>query len=160
MSPRADARGAKNLAFDQASGAVVFPPEDGSQRSPEAVLQKILRKALARASLVDGCEHVCRWCGHEERQIHNEQRYCPKCLKRTNGTDKPLAQPHGRSCRSHGPQEVGDVTLARAPHVTAVKLPVMWSVKPTTTSNVPTYPSAPTLESVTVPLEPSSLKRN
>ena len=146
--------------LEHAPGPLVFPAENGTQRSPEADPQKILRTALARAGLVEGYEHVCRWCGHKERHADKEQRYCPKCLKRTNGTDKPLAQPHGRSCRSHGPQEVGDVTLARAPHVTAVKLPVMWSVKPTTTSNVPTYPSAPTLESVTVPLEPSSLKRN
>jgi integrase len=80
-----------------APGSLVFPAADGSQRSPEADPQKILRTALARAGLVEGYEHVCRWCGHKERHADNEQRYCPKCLKRTNGTGKPLAQPRGRA---------------------------------------------------------------
>src|SRR6266850_580081 len=80
-----------------APGSLVFPAADGSQRSPEADPHKVLRTALARAGLVEGYEHVCRWCGHKERHADNEQRYCPKCLKRTNGTGKPLAQPRGRA---------------------------------------------------------------
>jgi integrase len=83
--------------LEHALGPLVFPTEDGSQRSVEADPQKILRTALARAGLVDGYEHVCRWCGHNERHADNEQRYCPKCLKCTNGTGKPLAQPRGRA---------------------------------------------------------------
>ena len=82
---------------EHAPGSLVFPAADGSQRSPEADPQKILRTALARAGLVEGYEHVCRWCGHKERHSDNEQRYCPKCLKRTNGTGTPLAQPRGRA---------------------------------------------------------------
>ena len=35
-----------------APGSLVFPAADGSQRSPEADPQKILRTALARAGLV------------------------------------------------------------------------------------------------------------
>src|SRR5205814_4957884 len=34
---------------------------------------------------------------HNECHADNEQRYCPKCLKRTNGTGKPLAEPRGRA---------------------------------------------------------------
>ena len=83
--------------LEHAPGPLVFPEKDGSQRSVEADPQKILRTALARAGLVEGYEHVCRWCGHKERHGDNEQRYCPKCLKRTNGTGKPLAQPRGRA---------------------------------------------------------------
>src|SRR5438874_1331584 len=77
---------------EHAPGSLVFPAADGSQRSPEADPQKILRTALAHASLAEGYEHVCRWCGHKECHADNKQRYCPKCLKRTNGTGKPLAQ--------------------------------------------------------------------
>ena len=77
---------------EHAPGSLVFPAADGSQRSPEADPQKILRTALARAGLAEGYEHVCRCCGHKECHADNEQRYCPKCLKRTNGTGKPLAQ--------------------------------------------------------------------
>src|SRR5438105_7407747 len=83
--------------LEHAPGSFVFPEKDGSQRSPEADPQKILRHALARAGLIEGYEHVCRWCGYSERQPDNQQRYCPKCLKRTNGTGKPLAQPRGRA---------------------------------------------------------------
>src|SRR5438067_5192351 len=83
--------------LEHAPGSLVFPAEDGSQRSPEADPQKIVRHALARAGLVEGYEHVCRWCSHSERHADNEQRYCPKCLKRTNGTGKPLAQARGRA---------------------------------------------------------------
>src|SRR5438132_10602973 len=83
--------------LEHGPGPLVFPAADGSQRSAEADPQKILRTALARAGLVEGYEHVCRWCGHKERHADNEQRYCPKCLKRTNGTGKPLAQPRGRA---------------------------------------------------------------
>jgi integrase len=82
---------------EHAPGSLVFPAADGSQRSPEADPQKSLRTALARAGLVEGYEHVCRWCGHKERHSDNEQRYCPTCLKRTNGTGKLLAQPRGRA---------------------------------------------------------------
>src|SRR6266446_2816573 len=45
--------------LEHALGSLVFPAEDGSQRSPEADPLKILRTALARAGLVDGYEHVC-----------------------------------------------------------------------------------------------------
>jgi integrase len=83
--------------LEHAPGSLVFPAPDGSQRSSEADPQKILRTALARAGLVEGYQHVCRWCGHEERHQDNEQRYCPKCLKRTNGTGKLLANPRGRA---------------------------------------------------------------
>jgi hypothetical protein len=83
--------------LEHAPGSLVFPAANGSQRSAEADPQKILRTALARAGLVEGYEHVCRWCSHRERHADNEQRYCPKCLKRTNGTGKPLAQPRGRA---------------------------------------------------------------
>ncbi|MFN2547893.1 MAG: tyrosine-type recombinase/integrase [Myxococcales bacterium] len=80
-----------------APGALLFPAPDGSQHSPESDPQKILPHAVARACLVEGYEYVCRWCGHKERQADNEQRYCPKCLKRTNRTGKALAQPRGRA---------------------------------------------------------------
>ena len=83
--------------LEHAPGSLVFPAENGTQRSPEADPQKILRTALARSGLVEGYEHVCRWCGHKERHADNEQRHCPKCLKRTNGTGKPLAAPRGRA---------------------------------------------------------------
>jgi integrase len=81
----------------EAPGPLLFPAPDGSQRSREADPQKILRSALSRVGIVEGWEHRCRWCGHSERAADNERRFCPNCLKRTNGSGKPLAHPRGRA---------------------------------------------------------------
>lgn len=83
--------------IEHAPGSLVFPSRDGKQRSTEADPQKVLRTALARAGLVEGYEHVCRWCRHSERHGDNEQRYCPSCVKRANGTGRPLQTPRGRA---------------------------------------------------------------
>src|SRR5260370_1621894 len=59
--------------------------------------QKILCSALSRAGIVEGWEHRCRCCGHSERAADNERRFCPNCLKRTDGSGKPLVRPRGRA---------------------------------------------------------------
>jgi len=79
-----------------APGPLLFPAPDGSQRPREADPQKILRNALSRAGIAEGWEHRCRWCGHKERHQDREQRYCPSCLKRTDGTGKPAKHVRGR----------------------------------------------------------------
>ena len=79
-----------------APGHLVFPAPDGSQRTREADPQKILRHALARAGIVEGYEHRCRWCGHKERASDAEPRFCPTCRKVTDGRGRPLADPRGR----------------------------------------------------------------
>ena len=79
-----------------APGPLLFPTPDGSQRPREADPQKILRNALSRAGITEGWEHRCRWCGHKERHQDREQRYCPNCVKRTDGTGKPAATTRGR----------------------------------------------------------------
>src|SRR5262249_29149965 len=53
--------------LDHTPGPLVFSAPDGSQRPREADPQKVLRHALARAGLVAGYEHRCRWCKHKER---------------------------------------------------------------------------------------------
>jgi integrase len=62
----------------------VFPAADGSMRTKEADPEKVLRRALARAGLVDGYEHICRRCKareqpHVERHPDNALRKCPAC---------------------------------------------------------------------------------
>jgi pimeloyl-ACP methyl ester carboxylesterase len=83
--------------LEHAPGPLLFPAPDGSQRPREADPQKILRTALARAGITAGFEHRCRWCGHKEQHQDNEQRYCPQCVKRTDGRGHPLKQPRGRA---------------------------------------------------------------
>jgi len=79
-----------------APGHLVFPAPDGSQRTREADPQKILRHALARAGIVEGYEHRCRWCAHRERASDAEPRFCPTCRKVTDGRGRPLAEARGR----------------------------------------------------------------
>jgi integrase len=83
--------------LERAPGALLFPALNGFQRPREADPQKILRTALARAGITAGYEHRCRWCGHKEQHQDNEQRYCPKCLKRTDGRGHALRHPRGRA---------------------------------------------------------------
>ena len=83
--------------LEHAPGPLLFPAPDGSQRPREADPQKILRTALARAGITAGYEHRCRWCGHKEQHSDNEQRYCPKCVKRTDGRGHALLKPRGRA---------------------------------------------------------------
>lgn len=80
-----------------APGPLHFPAPDGSQRPREADPQKILRSALSRAAIVEGYEHRCRWCGYSERASDDERRFCPTCVKRTDGRGNPLVQPRGRA---------------------------------------------------------------
>ena len=77
-------------------GSLLFPAPDGSQRPREADPQKILRNALSRAGIAECWEHRCRWCGHKERHQDREQRYCPTCVKRTDGTGKTAKHIRGR----------------------------------------------------------------
>ena len=53
-------------------------------RSPECDPEKVLRRALARAGLVEGYVHTCRRCKsrgtpHVERHADAELRRCPTC---------------------------------------------------------------------------------
>ena len=82
--------------LERAPGPLVFPDASGKQRPREADPQKVLRTALARAGLVEGYDHRCRWCGYSERASDAEPRFCPTCRKLTDGCGRPLAQPRGR----------------------------------------------------------------
>jgi len=51
---------------------LLFPQEDGTQHRLDVALHKVLRRALGRAGLVEGYNHVCRpkGCGYEARKRH------------------------------------------------------------------------------------------
>ena len=81
----------------KAIGTLVFPWPDGSMRSPECDPKKVLRRALARAGLVERFEHSCRRCksrgtpyiekhkdAEQPEDLHahaeiEEREVCPAC---------------------------------------------------------------------------------
>ncbi|MBI1946364.1 MAG: site-specific integrase [Deltaproteobacteria bacterium] len=67
------------LAIDSSTSDLVFPGPDGKMRSRHFKAAAMLRRALGRAGVVDGYDHVCRkrGCGHVERATDAEQRLCP-----------------------------------------------------------------------------------
>jgi integrase len=67
-------------AVDASRSDLVFPGADGQMMRGDAKLQMVLRRALARAGLVNGFEHRCRkhGCKHRERHPDQDQRRCPE----------------------------------------------------------------------------------
>ncbi len=73
-----------DAALKASKSEYVFPAADGSMRSPELDPEKILRRALGRAGIVQHYLHSCRRCkarkkAHEEKHQGQELRTCPKC---------------------------------------------------------------------------------
>src|SRR5438105_6709354 len=49
-------------AIEESPSDLVFPWPDGSMRSPECDPEKVLRRALGHAGLVERYDHSCRRC--------------------------------------------------------------------------------------------------
>ncbi len=60
---------------------LVFPRSDGAMMSQHVKLTSVLRRAMARAGIVTGYDHVCRRkdCGHAEAAPDPALRNCPRC---------------------------------------------------------------------------------
>jgi integrase len=66
-------------AIKRSSSELVFPMADGTMYSSHTPLEDVLRRAMKRAELVLGYEHVCRrkGCAHKERANDAALRRCP-----------------------------------------------------------------------------------
>jgi integrase len=66
-------------AIEASPSKLVFPKPDGSMMSGQVALEDVLRRALARAGIVEGYEHTCRakGCEHVEAAPDNTLRRCP-----------------------------------------------------------------------------------
>lgn len=66
-------------AINRSPSELVFPRADGSMHSEDINLPGLLRSAMARAGLVKGWVHKCRWCGFKSEQVSaSTLRRCPK----------------------------------------------------------------------------------
>jgi len=72
-------------AMDRAKGELLFPDAKGRMRTKEADPHKVLRRALGRAGIAEGYEHVCRRCKAGKkapctwRHADRAPRKCPAC---------------------------------------------------------------------------------
>ncbi len=67
-------------AVETSPSELVFPGPDGGMLRDDFKFGVILRRAMARAGLVEGFLHVCRkqGCRHEERAADDRERRCPE----------------------------------------------------------------------------------
>jgi integrase len=72
---------------------LVFPGEKGRMMSKQVALESVLRRALARAGIVEGYRHVCRRtrCRYEVSAPDGELRRCPRC--RMKLWPRPVVRP-------------------------------------------------------------------
>jgi integrase len=71
-------------AIETSPSELVFPNPTGGMRSGQSGVERVLRRVLGGAGLVDGYVHTCRRCkaagkSHTERHRDAERRICPKC---------------------------------------------------------------------------------
>ncbi len=66
-------------AFARSPSDLVFPKADGTMMRPDVALEGVLRRAMARAGIVEGYQHVCRkkGCKHVEHVLDASERRCP-----------------------------------------------------------------------------------
>ncbi len=118
----------------------VFPAADGSMRTDETDLQQILKRALARAGIVEGYRHVCRrkGCDHKEQAPDASLRRCPKpaCLT-AEGIGRalwPVAL--WRKIRFHDLRATTATLLARGGAPMAIAQRMLRHADPRLTANV------------------------
>jgi integrase len=68
-------------AIRRSPSKLVFPRPDGSMHRRDLALDRVLRRALGRAGVVEGYEHRCRrkGCGFLKPDTTAEVGRCPKC---------------------------------------------------------------------------------
>jgi len=113
----------------------VFPAADGSMRPEDTPLQDVLRRALARAGLVNGYDHGCRRCKgrsapHVEHHADAARRHCPACGM------KLWPKPVHRPIRFHDLRGTTATLLARAGAPLVVAQRILRHSDPRLTANV------------------------
>ncbi len=68
-------------ALGESKSELVFPGADGKLQTGKTKFEVVLRRAMARAGIVKGYDHVCRrkGCGELVKANDDAERRCPKC---------------------------------------------------------------------------------
>jgi integrase len=106
-------------ALAASTSDLLFPGPSGGMMSEDTKLQMVLRRALARAGLVEGWVHTCRRCKsrgapHVESHEDDKPRQCPVCDMRL------WPKPVYRRITFHGLRHSTATLLARAGVPTAI----------------------------------------
>jgi integrase len=111
---------------------LVFPRPDGRQHPPDLQLQDVLRRALGRAGIVTGYEHVCRrqGCGYKDQRDSDEAARCPQCKM------KLWVKPIPKQLRFHDTRHTTAALLLRAKVPLAIVQRVLRHSDPDITANV------------------------
>ncbi len=97
-------------ALRRSPSALVFPRPDGSMHSSELAVDEVLRRALGRAGVVTGYEHICRrkGCGYRKLEPSADAGRCPTCNM------KLWAKPVPRHVRFHDLRHTTATLLLKA----------------------------------------------
>lgn len=119
-------------AISDSSSELVFPRADGRQYPPDLALAKVFRRAMARAGVVVGFEHVCRrkGCGFRERRDHGAASLCPRCAMKL--WVKPIPKP----LRFHDTRHSTAALLLRAKVPLVIVQKVLRHSDPAITANI------------------------
>ena len=122
-------------ALEASRSKYVFPADDGLMRSDETDLQQVLARALGRAQIVRGWEHICRrkGCGHREQSDTGTPSRCPKCEMKL----WPKALP--RKMRFHDLRGTTATLLARAGVPLVIAQRILRHTDPRLTANIYTH---------------------
>lgn len=104
--------------LQSAPGPLLFPNPDGRPWSKTVRLHDIIRRALVRAEIVDGWEHVCRRCGWKSEPPRDTKTPfpCPECGMKTwpKGIAKPIRFKELRSTwATHAAASTGDIRFVQ-----------------------------------------------
>lgn len=77
----------------RARSPYLFPRADGGQHTPDTKLTDTTRRALRKAGLVEGFDHICRrkTCRNVERRADDAPGPCPRCGFKLHVRPVPLA---------------------------------------------------------------------
>lgn len=95
----------------------LFPALDGGRQGRDCNLPRTLRNALKAAGFREGFDHVCRRCGHLERQADAAVRRCPKCDMMLWPKEVALDfsfKDLRSSCATHSYEATGDIRFVQA----------------------------------------------
>lgn len=102
-------------ALQAAKGELLFPRPDGSMQKTDARFDHVLRRAMGRAGIVEGYEHVCRRCKAKNPKGYRPPSFDDQELRRCDACRMKLwPRPLPRHVRFHDVRHTTATLLLKA----------------------------------------------